>query len=209
MTRVRRGSDTVPLSSALRGTKPQHTIAKTMLSNKSEYSLSKGQFIKTDRDGSSASAPSPRRGRAIYSGSATKSIGDSSGKSRGSCSTTRPISSNVCREGGDSENRRHVPPHCEATAAHRERGGPTSPALRGGLVEIPNHEGTAVAPPHRKLREANACCHRSNSVQARCSIPLPAGRCSGYQTLRESKAKPRCRSRAPTRLASAVLAAGP
>src|SRR5258708_24785017 len=78
--RTRRGSETVPLSSALRGTKPQQTAANTIASNRAEYSPSNGQLMNTDLDGSSASSPSPKRGRAIYPGRACGvAIGGSSG----------------------------------------------------------------------------------------------------------------------------------
>src|SRR5260370_5369933 len=78
--RARRGSETVALSSALRGTKPQQTAANTIASNSTEYSPSNGQLMNTDSDGSSASSPSPKRGRAIYSvGALGVAIGGSSG----------------------------------------------------------------------------------------------------------------------------------
>src|SRR6266436_4919037 len=93
MMRARRGSETVPLSSALRGTKPQQTVANTIASNLAEYSASNGQLINTDLDGSSASSPSPRRGRAIYSGRTLGAIGGSSGWPSRSSSAALPISS--------------------------------------------------------------------------------------------------------------------
>jgi hypothetical protein len=46
--RARRGSETVPLSSAERGMNPQHTVAKTIASNSAEYAESNGQLMKTD-----------------------------------------------------------------------------------------------------------------------------------------------------------------
>src|ERR1700730_17032354 len=61
--RSKRGSATVPLSSALRGMKPQQTLANTIASKSGEYSSSKGQLIKTDLEGSSANSPSPKCGR--------------------------------------------------------------------------------------------------------------------------------------------------
>lgn len=64
--RVNRGSETVPLSRALRGKNPQQTVANTIASNSGAYSASKGQLINTYFEGSSAKAPSPKYGRAIY-----------------------------------------------------------------------------------------------------------------------------------------------
>jgi hypothetical protein len=58
--RAKRGSETVPLSSAERGMKPQQTVAKTTASKSDEYPESNGQFMKTDVEGSSASSPSPK-----------------------------------------------------------------------------------------------------------------------------------------------------
>lgn len=57
-----RGSETVPVSSALRGMNPQQTVAKTIASKRGEYVESKGQLMKTDFEGSSASTPFPNRG---------------------------------------------------------------------------------------------------------------------------------------------------
>src|SRR5664280_399336 len=61
--RARRGSATVPLSSAPRGIKPQQTVEKRIASKSDKYAASKGQLMKTDLEDSSASSPSPKCGR--------------------------------------------------------------------------------------------------------------------------------------------------
>jgi len=50
-------TDTLPDSSALRGTKPQLTTVRSNASRSGSYSLSNGQLMKTDRRGSSAGIP--------------------------------------------------------------------------------------------------------------------------------------------------------
>jgi len=60
MMRSIRGWATVPDSSALRGMKPQQTVAKTIASNSGAKSASKGQLMKTDRSSGTADRVSPR-----------------------------------------------------------------------------------------------------------------------------------------------------
>ena len=57
------GNGKVPVSRALRGMKPQHTVEKIMASKRGENSASNGQLIKTDFEGSNARIPLPNRGR--------------------------------------------------------------------------------------------------------------------------------------------------
>ena len=57
-------SATLPVSNALRGMKPQHTVAKTMASKMGSNSLSNGQLMKIDFAGSMASFPWPKCTRA-------------------------------------------------------------------------------------------------------------------------------------------------
>ena len=78
--RAKRVSETSPLSSAERGVKPHQTVAKTIASKNAAYSASKGQLIKTDFAGSSASSPSPKGGRREGSGiKASNPISDALG----------------------------------------------------------------------------------------------------------------------------------
>jgi hypothetical protein len=42
---------------------PQQTVAKTIASKSFEYPESNGQLMNTDVEGSTASSPSPKRGR--------------------------------------------------------------------------------------------------------------------------------------------------
>jgi hypothetical protein len=157
--RARRGSATSPLSSALRGMNPQHTVAKTIASNSGAYSRSNGQLMKTDFAGSRDNSPWPKRGRLAELGVTFRdqpafqnpirilSEAWQPGQSPASARSAQP----VCR--GPPRSKTSVRRNCSASATRRIHfdGSVPGSTLRG--TQFRRKGGGSAAPRCRALRE--------------------------------------------------------
>src|ERR1035437_9685758 len=134
--RSRRDSATSPLSSALRGMNPQHTVAKTIASNSGAYSRSNGQLMNTDFAGKRANSPSPKRGRLAELGVTRGDQPASRNPARILSEAWRPVQSPASARSAQPERRgsRARQPRSGAILSHRPREESTSTARYPGLL---------------------------------------------------------------------------